>query len=166
MALPNDLLEQSKHLAKRESKRPRQASLRRAVSTVYYALFHHLISEATLNWKRASQRNQFARLFEHGKMKSASIMQRSYVNAYLKTKPGPSPELECAKHLHHIAETFTKAQEWRHLADYDNSKRWSRNEVLTLIDPVEEAFRRWHEIRDEEAAQDFLLSLLGTPKAN
>jgi len=40
MAFPNDLLEQAKHLAIREKKRPRQASLRRAVSTAYYALFH------------------------------------------------------------------------------------------------------------------------------
>ena len=33
--------------AKRKPKRPRQASLRRAVSTSYYALFHLLICEAT-----------------------------------------------------------------------------------------------------------------------
>ena len=51
-----DLLEQARHLAKRGKKRPRQASLRRAVSTAYYALFHLLISEATLNWKRVDQR--------------------------------------------------------------------------------------------------------------
>jgi uncharacterized protein (UPF0332 family) len=41
----DDLLEQALHLAKREKKKPRQASLRRAVSTAYYALFHLLIHE-------------------------------------------------------------------------------------------------------------------------
>ena len=40
MSFPNDLLEQARHLANREPKRPKQASLRRAVSTAYYALFH------------------------------------------------------------------------------------------------------------------------------
>ena len=56
MALASDLLEQAYHLACREPKRPRQASLRRAVSTSCYALFHLLISEATLNWRQSSQR--------------------------------------------------------------------------------------------------------------
>jgi uncharacterized protein (UPF0332 family) len=56
MPYPADLLEQAKHLANREKKRPRQASLRRAVSTVYYALFHLLVHEATLNWRRVEQR--------------------------------------------------------------------------------------------------------------
>ena len=51
---------------------PRQAGLRRAVSTAYYSLFHLLISEATSNWSRAEQRPALGRIFEHGKMKNAS----------------------------------------------------------------------------------------------
>ena len=70
MPFPDHLLEQAQHLANRERKRPRQASLRRAVSTAYYALFHLLVSEAILNWKRVDQRHLLARFFEHGKMKS------------------------------------------------------------------------------------------------
>jgi len=45
-SLPEHLLEQAWHLAGRERTRPRQASLRRAVSTAYYAFFHFLIREA------------------------------------------------------------------------------------------------------------------------
>jgi hypothetical protein len=52
MALPEDLLEQAQHLVSGERTRPRQASLRRALSTAYYSLFHLLISEATQLWKR------------------------------------------------------------------------------------------------------------------
>jgi hypothetical protein len=70
MAFVDDLLEQAQHLANRERKEPRQASLRRAISTAYYALFHLLISEATLNWKRVEYRDALARVFEHGNMKS------------------------------------------------------------------------------------------------
>jgi len=50
MAFADDLLEQAYHLARRERKNPTQASLRRAVSTAYYALFHLLIDEAVGNW--------------------------------------------------------------------------------------------------------------------
>ena len=63
MSFADQLLEQPDHLANREKKRPRQASLRRAVSTAYYALFHFLIFEATKNWKRVEQRNALARVF-------------------------------------------------------------------------------------------------------
>lgn len=45
MTLHHDLLEQAEHLAKRETKKPKQASLRRAVSSAYYALFHLLVSD-------------------------------------------------------------------------------------------------------------------------
>ena len=47
MTLANDLLAQAKHLATKEPRRPRDASLRRAVSSAYYALFHLLTAEAS-----------------------------------------------------------------------------------------------------------------------
>ncbi len=46
MSLADDLLGQSAHLLKLDSKRPKQANLRRAVSASYYALFHLLTSES------------------------------------------------------------------------------------------------------------------------
>jgi len=39
MSIHADLLAQAKQLARKEPQRPRQASLRRAVSAAYYALF-------------------------------------------------------------------------------------------------------------------------------
>ena len=128
MPFPDDLLEQAKHLANRERKKPRQASLRRAVSTAYYALFHLLISEATLNWRRVEQRHLLARLFEHGRMKAASDKQRSECGRLINSNPLPQPsrELDNARHLYRVAETFLQAQQHRHTADYDNSKQWTR----------------------------------------
>src|SRR6266571_1109983 len=41
-SLHNELLAQAWHLAKKEPKHPLQASLRRAVSAAYYAVFHLL----------------------------------------------------------------------------------------------------------------------------
>ena len=51
MAFHQDLLKQAIQLARNESRKPKQASLRRAVSTAYYALFHFLIYETCKLWK-------------------------------------------------------------------------------------------------------------------
>lgn len=166
MRYADHLLEQARHLANRERKRPRQASLRRAVSTAYYALFHLLISEATLNWKRVDQRTLLARFFEHGKMRAASERQRGECNRFINSTPPPAPgrELECMQHLHLVADTFIEAQQQRHAADYDNARPWDREEARTLISQVESAFESWRAIRDEPAAHAYLISLLGNPR--
>ena len=166
MPYPAHLLEQAKHLANREKKRPRQASLRRAVSTAYYALFHLLIYEATLNWKRVDQRHLLARLFEHGKMKNACDKQKVDCNKYINSNPPPppGPDLDFMNHLHRVASAFFQSQQQRHTADYNNSKDWTRTEVLTMIQLVEEAFESWRQIRGHDDAQAFLITLLGNPK--
>src|SRR5579863_4384971 len=69
MAFADDLLEQAYHLANLEGGEPKQASLRRAVSTAYYALFHLLIDEAVGNWGVTRQRGILARVFDHREMK-------------------------------------------------------------------------------------------------
>jgi uncharacterized protein (UPF0332 family) len=164
MPYPADLLEQAWHLAKREKKKPRQASLRRAVSTAYYALFHLLIHEATLNWRRVDQRALFARFFEHGKMRNASKKQADDLNAFFKTNPPAGHKVDSALHLHRVANTFSKAQEQRHTAEYDSAAIWSRTEVISLIELVDSAFKSWHTIREESPAQTYLISLLGNPR--
>jgi len=83
MPLATDLPEQAYHLARREPKRPRQASLRRAVSSSYYALFHLLVYEATRNWKQSHHRPALGRYFEHGKMAKASDKQKADCNKFL-----------------------------------------------------------------------------------
>jgi uncharacterized protein (UPF0332 family) len=72
MAFAQDLLDQAYHLANLESGDPKQASLRRAVSTAYYALFHLLVDEAVGNWGVSRHRSILARTFDHGKMKGIS----------------------------------------------------------------------------------------------
>jgi uncharacterized protein (UPF0332 family) len=161
MPFAQDLLEQSRHLANREPRRPRQASLRRAVSTAYYALFHLLIQEATRNWRKASQRPLLARAFEHGRMKAACDKRRSDLITFMRKVPPPSANQRAvAQRLHTVVTAFIDAQQQRHTADYDNSKQWTRTEVLTQIADVTTAFESWHEIRDEDLAQDYLVYLL------
>lgn len=160
MAFPEDLLEQAQHLARREPKRPKQASLRRAVSTAYYALFHLLITEAARNWKRAAQRHSLGRAFDHGPMKKACEKKRREMKIYIDTKPAPCPRLTLSQHLHGVTDTFIQLQQQRHTADYDSSKQWSRSEVSIHITAVEAAFQSWKAIREDDAAQDYLVTLL------
>ena len=142
-----DLLEQARHLANRERRRPKQASLRRAVSTAYYALFHLLISEATRNWKHGGQRAVLARLFDHGKMKAASLHE-----AQTESRPAQ---------LRQVAKAFVDLQKNRHDADYDNARVWTRSDTLDQVASAEAAFATWRAIRDRPEAQSYLLSLLG-----
>lgn len=151
MPFAHDLLEQSRHLANREPRRPRQASLRRAVSTAYYALFHLLTAAAVSNWKIARQRPKLARVFEHGKMKSAC----SETVKQLQSRKDAS-----AQRVKAVADAFVKLQQHRHTADYDNSRKWTRTDVLAQIQSVQAAFDTWGQIAPEQIAEDFLLQLL------
>jgi uncharacterized protein (UPF0332 family) len=119
---------------------PKQVDLRRAVSAAYYSLFHLLTTEAAENWKHERHRHDFARMFDHGRMKSAST----------KTLPNP---------IGLVARSFVKLQEARHKADYDNSIVWSRAEVWEMLAVAEDAMAVWSNIRQQEVAQDYLLAL-------
>lgn len=152
------------HLANRERTRPKQASLRRAVSTAYYALFHLLIAEAALNWKHAEHRNQLSRQFQHAAMKQASMEQAKAATKELNRRDLPPPARYVAMHLNAIATTFVSPQDHRLKADYDNSTKWTRTDVVALVAEVNEAFRCWAVIRKEPAAQKYLLSLLVKPR--
>lgn len=160
MSFPSDLLEQARHLANREPKRPKQASLRRAVSTAYYAIFHLLSIETAKNWKRPAERFIVARMLDHTRMGKVCKAKRDKLNEYLNTRPTPGRDLDILKHLHVITNTFGEMLEHRHRADYDGAIKWSRTDVLEKIESVEAAFRSWRAIRDEHEAQDFLVTLL------
>jgi uncharacterized protein (UPF0332 family) len=155
MAFHDDLLQQARHLIHKESRKPKQASLRRAVSTAYYALFHLLVSESIANWRRPAIRKTLGRAFEHGVMKSAS-------NRILDTSrfpfTGQNPNTVSA--LRGVAKAFAELQEKRHTADYDNTRFWTKTDALAAVTLAERAFLSWKSIRDERIAQEYLISLL------
>lgn len=160
MPFPNDLLEQARHLANREPKRPKQASLRRAVSTAYYAIFHLLSIETAKNWKRPAERSIVARMLDHTPMAKVCTAKRGELNEYFKTRPAAGHELDVLKHIHRITNTFVEMLQHRHTADYNGAIKWSRTDVLEKIESVEAAFQSWRAIRDEHEAQNFLVTLL------
>lgn len=114
MPFANDLLEQARHLASREPKRPKQASLRRAVSSAYYALFHLQTTAAVSKWKPYRQRSALARAFDHSVMYQACKKTND--------KNFAIPNAANVRHLKRLANIFMQLQQQRHAADYDNSK--------------------------------------------
>src|SRR5580658_107068 len=149
MPFADDLLEQAHHLATREAGEPKQASLRRAVSTVYYALFHLLIDEAVSQWSVERQRRILARTFDHAKMKSIcdGVLHSANSGADLPAE------------LSTVASYFIQLQQHRHVADYDNAKEWSRTDVENVLTLATDAFEAWRSIRTGDAAKDYLLQL-------
>src|SRR5271169_1426186 len=102
MSFAQDLLEQADHLIDKDGANPKQASLRRAVSTAYYALFHLLIDEAVGNWAVERHRSALGRTFEHKGMKNVSD---DYVkNFYSAGKPESGVRLKnVAQTVQHLA---------------------------------------------------------------
>src|ERR1043166_2898061 len=96
MTFADDLLDQAFHLANRESEQPKQANLRRAVSTAYYALFHLLIGDAVGNWGVARQRGLLARTFDHNRVKGVC---EEICKDFRSGSPKVSAELYAVAHI-------------------------------------------------------------------
>jgi uncharacterized protein (UPF0332 family) len=159
MSLARDLLEQAEHLSRRERRRPRQASLRRAVSTGYYALFHLLVDEASRLFTGGGQpervRAFVARSFQHTTMKEASERVRTGSLFAELSGLGRVPE-----DLRTVARVFVSLQQARHEADYDLSASFKRSEVLRLLKQVRLAFDSWQRVRHQATAKAYLAALL------
>ena len=162
MSLHTDLLEQAEHLARRERRRPRQASLRRSVSASYYALFHLLIDEAVGRMFRGSGRESLrdcmARAFSHGTMREAA---RRFAGGTVTPKLTPGLNgLSLQPELVAVARTFLILQQARHEAEYDRTVRFTRLQVLRLSNQARRAFSNWRRVRKSLQADVFLAALL------
>lgn len=157
MAYHDDLIQHAIFLSELNSPdEPKQVDLRRAVSAAYYSLFHLLTTEAAQNWKHQSQRDRFARMFDHRRMKACSSRISSRP---LPVDPG---QISVVKNLKLVANSFVELQQARHTADYDNSKVWSRPQVWDVIILAQDAIAAWSNIRENEIAQEYLFDLMGT----
>jgi hypothetical protein len=110
-----------------------------------------LIAETTLNWNREELRAQLGRVFEHGKMKSASEIKVSDLNAYFKTKPAESPERSILGNLLIVCNAFIQAQQRRNDADYNTGKectpRKSKFKFVKSLRPLRQSFAMTLQLR-------------------
>jgi hypothetical protein len=161
LALHQDLLLQARLLAYHEPKKPKQASLRRAVSTSYYALFHLLTSEASdrliTGAGRRDLRALVRRAFEHSVMIQA-CREFSKPNAG-RLESGLGGTVVPAA-LKDVAQVFVDLQQARHDADYNVSRTFTRSEVKDLVQLAEQAFLDWKTVRKSIPADVFLAALL------
>jgi hypothetical protein len=158
MSLAHDLLEQARHLSRREPRRPRQASLRRAISAAYYALFHLMIQEAAGTLvARPELRARFARAFDHGDMKQAS---RAFANPQPTQMSALAGGTPIPPDLQDVAAAFVELQEARHEADYNIDRSFTRLESTNLVARAAQAFETWQAIRADPVARTYLAALL------
>jgi uncharacterized protein (UPF0332 family) len=165
LRLASELLELAGHLAKKEKRRPKQASLRRAVSTAYYALFH-LAADGTAarlipagGTAAATTRRALRRLFNHGEMKEACDDFRNRTpTKKLKRTLGT---MTVPKDIRDFAAAFVQLQQARHEADYDAGRHFSRQEVLDLVEVAQDAMNAWDRAWRSEEARLFMVALLG-----
>lgn len=130
MSYDHDLIVTARRLARANPSKPRQADLKRAISTAYYATFHALAGLcADLFIGTGGDRSrpawrQVYRALEHGFAKNACSQA---VN--LGFPPG----------VQNFANSFVRLQEERHRADYDPDARYSRAETQLLIANADQA---------------------------
>jgi hypothetical protein len=164
MAYSDDLLEQARALATAEQYRPKQASVRRAVSAAYYALFHEVVERVAVSVlvgidAAGPVGARIRRVVEHGAaLKAAkwfsgtgkmperiSVMRGSVAGA---VEPA----------LAQFCRTFEDLQEERHRAHYDLSAPFARADANRRI---QEAVSAIAALRGLEAKGDTLIFLLG-----
>ena len=144
---PLDLITTARRLVTTPgSQRPRQSDLKRAVSTVYYALFHALCRNCAdcLIGTTGADRSapawvQAYRSVDHGfakgQCKNQSIIKRFPVD------------------IQDFANLFVLLQEKRHDADYDPVSRFARSDVVEWIDAAEQSLKAFQlsKIKDRRA---------------
>lgn len=164
MTLAKDLLAQAKTLADLDSGKPKQANLRRAISSAYYCLFHLLIDEgaAIVGSKlSAASKAKIRRAFAHADMKTVCLNYAKATSAAsFNQQISPLLSFPLAPELMNVAEAFVLLQEARHQADYDVYVVYNRPDTKSDIGLAEAAFADWATIRSTDNAKVFLVDLL------
>ena len=156
---PDDLLSIAESLASgrvgTQLGRPRQAELRRAISTAYYALFHTLGNSCadSLVGGRSSTRTRQAwrqayRALDHRRVKQQCTERRP--KRVLRRFP---------QEIQDFADQLVKMQRLRHLADYDPFEHFARSGVSQVIEETKAAIAEFRQAdrADRRAFAVFIL---------
>jgi uncharacterized protein (UPF0332 family) len=141
VALSSDLITTARQLAHVHQRRPRQADLRRSISSSYYALFHGLAEPAA--WSRVYRD----------------------LNHLTAKKACSRPELQdCSQELARFLMAFPTLQELRHQADYDPRVRFKQEEALSAAEDAERALTGLQAAQRDEQL-DFITLALGMTRS-
>lgn len=164
MAYSDHLIEQARQLVGADRTRPRQANLRRAVSSAYYAVFHETIDQAvTLFMGGESAAGELGhrvrRAFDHKKVLNAA----KWFAAERDTEMPESLRFLFAgvtDDLRRFCEALAELQEERHRADYDLWRDFARPEAQRLVDAAGAAKDSIRRIKGDPATIAFLWACL------
>lgn len=162
-----DLFDQAEQLANVDTRKPKQANLRRAISAAYYALFHYLVHEACClqigtKHSQAVYRQTLGRAFNHTVMKQCCM---SFGGGTLKESVRRALPTDIhgnyiiAKAIQEIATLFCYLQDRRHVADYDLTARFTRFNVLTLIEQAKSVAEQFGSLPASDDKSFFLACL-------
>jgi hypothetical protein len=165
---PEHLFEQALKLTDPDAGRPRQADLRRAISTAYYGLFHAAVTAAAdlvvgANNRSTSRYELVYRSADHKSLRSlCEDVSKQTMPAKFKPYAPPSG---FGFDLKAFATAVVDLQEKRHAADYDPSLNVTRSEVRATVAASQTAFAHFESAPAEERVA-FLSLLLFQPRQN
>lgn len=143
MRSPDELLLLARHILDQGSTKPSQAVLRRAVSTVYYALFRNLAKNSadllTSATKKSRSKYAWQQVYQglnHGPVRKA-CEQKATMERF--------PES-----IQKFGKLFTEMQQARNKADYNPYSKFSKSIVEDYIDRTEEIIKNFN----KETAKD------------
>jgi len=152
MPLPDDLLKQAFELALKEPRKPKQASLRRAISAAYYALFH-LLTEAGA--RRLSPRPNTVpsvrRAFGHAEMREVCASLTGLESRY---------KIKFPAEITQVGQSFVELQDARNKAEYDYQRLVTRAATLVRCEKARIALDQWRVVKNKPEARIFLWELL------
>jgi hypothetical protein len=144
--------------------RPRPISLRRAVSSAYYALFHYMCRQAASHLLPSATREdqlQLARSFNHRPIKDVCEWiagRRGSPHQHLR----PVVQSLQGTPMVGVADVFCDLQEARHSADYDHFAPYSKAAALGYIQDAERAMQTLDAQSDRDKQALFSLISLHT----
>jgi uncharacterized protein (UPF0332 family) len=163
---PEHLFEQAKKLVDVPvGGRPRQADIRRAISTAYYGTFHATVTAATDMYVGATKRvnSQYGLVY-----RSVSHQRlRELCEKVCKSLPARyapyAPPAGFGSNIAAFATGVVELQQKRHKADYDPMIRMTRSDAVAAIATARAALVRYDAASDDDRAA-FLSLLLFEPR--
>jgi uncharacterized protein (UPF0332 family) len=134
---PHDLLSTAITLTASNRRKPKQSDLKRAVSSIYYALFHALAKSCADCLIGTGKQDRANRAWQH--------VYRALEHGFAKNACQNREIIRFPQEVQDFANAFINMQAKRHDADYDPFSRVQKAEVLIDIkdaDQIIESFER------------------------
>ena len=165
MSLATDLLEQAQHLLKLDSRKPRQANLRRSISAAYYSLFSLLVDEAAVAVVGSGPGNKLLRgyvirAFGHSSMANVCKGFASKNPSQKISELLADYKIKISDDLAYIANTFCSLRDERNEVDYNFACSYAKEDATIIFNRAKVAHQKWQNIKNDEATRVFLMALL------